>query len=190
MLHKSFPVCALILAAAAAAHANLVVNGDFSLDSYTAGQAVHINSITGWNIDPVGNVAGIGVGYLGSPTQMIDLSGWYDQPSTSDQGSGINQTIADVVGQQYTLSFYTYIPISGAVQLYLNNNLVLSNLGTGTNTYTFTGTGSDNLNFISQYGSTTHLGSVDVVATPEPSMALVPAGALGLVLVRRRRKSA
>ena len=186
MLKRYFSVCALVCAFGAA-HANLLVNGNIDTDFYAPNTAPQLSSLTGWNIDPVGNVAGIGVGYLSSPTQMIDLSGYYDQPNTGSQGSGINQTISDVVGQQYTVTFVTYIPYSGAIGLYLNNNLVLNNLGNGNNSYQFKGTGSDNLNFISDYGNTTHLGSVDVVATPEPSTALIPAAALGLALFRRRR---
>jgi hypothetical protein len=177
-----------LVGAFTASHANLIVNGGFEDNPYPNDYYVTNPTITGWTIDPFGNVAGLGAGYLGDPTQEIDLSGVYDGPNSGDAGAGINQTITDTVGQTYFAKFEVTIPASGQVEYYLDNTLIASHLGTGDYSYTFVGTGSDNLNFISESGNTTHLDNVSV-SVPGPAAALVPCFGLGLSFLRRRRSS-
>jgi len=175
-----FSFVALTVAGAQAA--NLVVNGDFEAVKYN--NADKLTTLPGWNINNVGNVAGLKSGYIGGVTQKVDPSGYYDGTA----GSGINQTIATQISRRYTVTFEVYVPISGAVSFKLNNNLLASGLKTGSYSYTFTGTGADNIKFLSDYGNTTHLDNVSVQAVPEPiSMFTLGAGALALV---RRRRSA
>lgn len=168
---------------AAGAHAtNLVVNGDFEAESYSG--AVQISSLYGWNINGVGNVAGLQAGYLGAATQMIDLSGYYDGTA----GSGINQTVTTTPAGQYAVNFDVYTPYGGTVTFKLNNNVIATGLSTGSYSYSFSGTGADNIDFISDYGITTHLDNVSVQAVPEP-ISMFTLGAGALALVRRRRNA-
>ena len=188
----------LIICAASgiASASNLVVNGDFSADHYTAGSWDEISTLTGWSV--IGNdMAGIGVGYLGAPNQEIDLSGGHDQG-----GTGISQLLATTAGQQYSLSFDVYTGggygYPGGVDAFLNGNQIATDLQglTGSNasadrqlyTYNFTATGnSTDLMFMDNHGVVSHVGNVSVQAVPEPSSFL----ALGLpllVLARRRNK--
>ena len=182
MLSKSLfilPVAALLATSAQAA--NLVVNGDFESDSYSG--AVQLNALTGWNINGVGNVAGLQAGYLGAPTQQIDLSGYYD----GNAGSGINQTLS-TSATTYAVNFDVFTPYAGTVTFKLNNSVVATGLSTGSYSYTFAGTGSDNIEFISDYGNTTHLDNVSVEAVPEP-ISMLTLGAGALALLRRRRNA-
>jgi hypothetical protein len=173
------PVAALLATSAQAA--NLVVNGDFETDSYNG--AIKLTSLSGWNINGVGNVAGLKNGYLGGVTQQIDLSGYYDGTG----GSGINQTLATNV-TTYLVNFDVFTPISGKVTFKLNNNVIASGLSTGSYSYSFVGTGSDNIKFVSDFGKTTHLDNVSVEAVPEP-ISMLTLGAGALALLRRRRNA-
>ena len=183
MIIKSFIILPFVALLATGANAvSLVANGDFEADSYSG--AVQLGSLTGWNIDGTGNVAGLEAGYLGAPTQMIDLSGYYDGTG----GSGINQTVTTVAAGSYAVSFDVFTPYAGTVTFKLNNNVIATGLSTGSYSYVFTGTGADNIDFISDFGNTTHLDNVSVQAVPEP-ISMFTLGAGALALVRRRRNS-
>jgi hypothetical protein len=93
-----------------------------------------------------------------------------------------------VASGAYSVKFDVYTPFNGTVSFKLNNNLVATGLTTGTYSYTFTGTGADNIDFISDYGNTTHLDNVSVQAVPEP-ITMFTLGAGALALVRRRRNA-
>ena len=182
---KRLIVISALIGAFSLSHANLVVNGDFESDPYPAnGFLAPLTSLTGWNIDPLGNVAGLGTGYLGDPSQAIDLSGVSD-----GTGSGINQTLTDSAGREYDLTFDVYVPYSGAITYSLNGVAVASGLGAGSYSYSFFSTGSDNLNFTSDYGNTTHLDNVVVDAVPGPAAALIPGLGMGWSFISRRRRS-
>lgn len=167
--------------------ANLIVNGDFESDPYPPGGFVQLASLTGWTIDPIGDVDGLGAGYLGDLSQAIDLSGTWD-----GSGSGISQTVSDVDGALYSVSFDVIIPIYGAINFSMDGTVVASNLtgpwGTGTRyTYGFVGAGTDTLDFTSDYGNTTHLDNVDVEPVPEPaSLGFLGLTVLGALLRRTR----
>jgi len=183
VVNKSFFILPFVAVLAASANAaNLVVNGAFEDVTYSG--AVQLATLPGWNINGVGNVAGLQAGYLGAPTQMIDLSGYYDGTG----GSGINQTVTTVASGSYSVSFDVFTPYAGTVSFKLNNNLIASGLTTGSYSYTFTGTGADNIDFISDFGNTTHLDNVSVQAVPEP-ITMFTLGAGALALVRRRRNA-
>ncbi len=173
-----------LLVVGASAHAvNLVANGDFEADAYTVnGYNAPLGSLTGWSILGTGNVAGIGVGYLGATSQEIDLSGVSD-----GYGSGIEQSITTTASQAYTLSFDVRIPIKRAVEVKLNGTTILAGLGTGTHTYNFSGTGADLITFVSEAGNTTHIDNVSVEAVPEPATMAVLG--LGLAAAARRRRN-
>lgn len=183
MLNKSLfilPLAAVLATSAQAA--NLIVNGDFETDSYSG--AVQLTTLTGWNINGVGNVAGLQAGYLGAPTQQIDLSGYYD----GNAGSGINQTVSTAAAGSYAVNFDVFTPYAGTVTFKLNNSVIATGLSTGSYSYTFTGTGADNVEFISDFGNTTHLDNVSVEAVPEP-ISMLTLGAGALALLRRRRNA-
>jgi hypothetical protein len=183
VVNKSFLILPLVAILATSANAvNLVVNGDFETDAF-AGHST-LSSLSGWNINSIGNVAGVPVGYISAPSQQVDLSGFYDGTG----GSGINQTVTTVASGAYSVKFDVYTPFNGTVSFKLNNNLVATGLTTGTYSYTFTGTGADNIDFISDYGNTTHLDNVSVQAVPEP-ITMFTLGAGALALVRRRRNA-
>lgn len=187
-----FSLSALILVSAA--HANLVVNGDFEMPTYTANGYDSIDSsnqatmLPGWTV--INEVAGIGTGYLGAPSQEVDLSGARDLP-----GSGIFQTLNLVAGQTYDVSFdyFTGVPTySGDVSAWVGSQTLASNLTSGSRT-TFTGSfvavgGGEDLKFIGT-SPVSHIDNVSVVAAvPEPaSMIALGLGALGLI---RRKKNA
>ncbi|RYG37424.1 PEP-CTERM sorting domain-containing protein [bacterium] len=187
---KLFVSFALVATLSAAASANLVVNGDFESDSYPAGNyQVITGSFTGWTVIG-GNVAGLGAGYLSSPSQEIDLSGTIDT-----SGTGITQNIATLAGQSYELTAQIYAgagftPYTGGVDVLVDGITVATNVQ-GTNSifsYTFTAGSSTDITFLSNNGNVSHIDNVTLNAVPEPaSMAALGLG--GLALLRRRRKA-
>jgi hypothetical protein len=195
-----------LFAVAAISSANIVVDGDFSLDTntYPANGYTSTTSVVGWNF--VGNgdagqeVAPIGIGYLGAANREVDLSGAYDV-YVNGMGPGLSQTLNTVVGQMYKISFDYYSgndyaggSVAGGVDFYINSSLIGNDLQTSsasnaraTYTGTFMGTGSDTIKFLSDHGRISHIGNVSAQAVPEPiSLSLFGMGATALL---RRRKN-
>jgi hypothetical protein len=195
---KKSLILALCALAGIASASNIVVNGDFSADSYTPGSWDEITTLTGWSI--VGNdMAGIGVGYLGGTDQEIDVSGGHDQG-----GTGITQALATTVGQQYNLSFDVFTGgnlYTGGVDAYVGGAEVGSNLQglTGSDltadrvlySYDFTATSMSTpitfMDNISTLGVVAQVGQVDVQAVPEPA-SFLGLGIPLLMVFRRRNK--
>ena len=196
LVKSSLLVTALAVASLASAQ-NLVTNGDFSHDAYPANGYTSISSLYGWNF--VGtDLVGVGTGYLGSPSQEIDLSGAADHG-----GTGIVQNLATHAGSQYNLSFSVYTGggtgNSGGVDLYVNGFQLGTDLqglltptpalDRATYTYTFTATSpSTSLNFMDNNGNVSHVGNVVAHAVPEPASFLALGVPLALLFKRRSKK--
>jgi hypothetical protein len=120
--------------------------------------------------------------------------------------AGLSQTIADVAGASYTVSFYVHFPNAGqdATNSFLAqlDGLTKVSLSNGPasftqESYTFTGTGSDTIGFLAKTNiAEWYLDDVVVsgpapASAPEPSsLALIGAGLVGLATrgFRRRRR--
>lgn len=187
----------------AANAANLIVNGDFEAntvvsstwDNYSVGST----GLTGWDVIGTAgdNVSLTAAGYLGQPTQQLDVSG-----DTDHAGSGIKQSFATTAGQAYTLTFDAYTGGTQYTGLYLaqiDGSTVLSNIegnegsfngGMASYSYSFVAAGSTtSLSFININPYVSQVDNVSVQAVPEPmTMAVLGLGAAGL-LRRRNRKA-
>jgi len=185
-----------LVALTAVSSANLVVNGDFQAASYpTNGFTSPLGSLSGWTILSVGNVAGIGVGYLGAPSQEIDVSGTADRAN-----SGISQTLSTLPGYLYEVKFDIYTGFgrnqTGGVDASfgstaLGTNLQGQNSGNGRKTYTFTvaaGSNSDAIKFTNaNTGRVAHVDNVSVTqVVPEP--ATIAGMSMFLLALARKRK--
>ena len=196
-------LAAALLAASTAAHANLLVNGDFEASS---NQTV---TPPGWiNVGHSDGV--IAYGLFGTPAydgqQMYDLGGFGD--AYGPIGDGIAQTFATTAGLAYTVQFGLSSE-NGSLDETLNvsagnasHDYLLSVDGSGpfkkpfqTESFTFVATGSSTtLSFIHTLGGNGNndplIDAVSVTsAVPAPaSVALMLAG-LGLVGFSRRRST-
>jgi len=185
-----------LVALTAVSSANLVVNGDFQSGSYPNNNFTSpLGSLSGWTILGVGNVAGIGQGYLNAPSQEIDLSGTADQA-----GSGISQTLSTLPGYFYEISFDVYTGFganqNGGVNATfgataLGTDLKGQNSGNGRKTYTFNvaaGTNADAITFINaNTGKVAHVDNVSVTqVVPEP--ATIAGMSMFLLALARKRK--
>lgn len=190
----------LLALAAVGAHANLVVNGDFESTPPAAANSWYATqTIPAWTyVGPTnGDVAVIGVGYLGAPTQELDLSGGNDIA-----GSGLQQSLATNAGWMYQVTFdvYTGWPgYSGGVNLDWDGGSVASSLqgmtsGNGRMSYSYlltASTAATMLQFTSDgRGPVAHIDNVSVEAVPEPgTLAGLAAGAVALIRRRRRARA-
>lgn len=199
---KNFAILSLLVIAGAAS-ANIVNDGDFSLDTntYPANGYTTTTSVVGWNFVGTGaqEVAPIGIGYLGAPNREIDLSGAYDV-YYSGMGPGLSQTLHTNAGTKYDISFNYYSgndyaggAVAGGVDFYLNGSLVAGDLQTssvsnarGLYTGSFVGTGSDTIMFRSNHGYISHIGNVSAQAVPEPATLGVLAVGIGAMIRRKR----
>lgn len=171
---------------------NIVVNGDFQANSYPANGHVTPTTPAGWTVLGLGNVAGIGVGYLQAPSQEIDVSGTFDQA-----GSGITQVLPTVAGQLYVISFDVYTGgvtgHQGGVTVEmgattLGTNLQGLNTGNGRKKYTFNHVALANneaITFKNAQRNVSHIDNVEVV--PEPMTLLALGGGIAALARRRRR---
>lgn len=199
---KRLIASAALLASIGSAHAvNLVVNGGFESVTQRPGTWGVYKAIDGWT---TASGSGIeirdrvrGSAFEGSNFAELD----------SHRNSTMQQTLATVAGQSYTLSFeYAARPgvasSSNPISVWWDDLLlgtaVASGIGHKDNvwtTYAFTvlGTGSDVLRFGAVGKSDSYGGSLDAVAVspvPEPATVAMLAGGLALVAVAARRRGA
>ena len=194
---------ALLAIPFAANAANLVVNGDFEAntvvsstwDNYYVGST----GLTGWDVVGASgdNVSLTAAGYLGQPTQQLDVSG-----DTDHAGSGIEQVLSTVAGQSYTLTFDAYTGGTQYTGLYLaqiDGATVLSGItgdessftgGIVSYSYSFVASGATTkVGFINIDPYVSQVDNVSVEAVPEPmTMAVLGLGAAAM-LRRRNRKA-
>lgn len=220
------PVIAL-LTLGAPAKADLLINGGFetpvlssgSFITYTPGQVVG----SGWTA--VGAAVTLLQTAYGEPANGIpqfnaqeglnslDLTG----PFNTGPSAGVQQTVATVAGEQYTLSFYVgratpasgpgnFYPTPATVDLsidggprqsFTNSQITLGALNWRQFTTTFTAAGSSTtITFLNGTPAGNNEAGLDNVvlvrtAVPEPaSLALTGLGALGLIGFGRRRARA
>lgn len=185
-----------LVALTAVSSANLVVNGDFQAASYpNNGFTSPLASLSGWTILGVGNVAGIGQGYLGAPSQELDVSGTADTAN-----SGISQVLPTIGGFLYEIKFDVYTGFNttqnGGVNASfgataLGTNLKGQNSGNGRKTYTFmvnAASANQAIKFTNAAtGRVAHVDNVSVVeAVPEP--ATIAGMSMFLIALARKRK--
>ncbi len=186
-----------LVALSAVSSANLVVNGDFQAASYpNNGFTSPLSSLAGWTILSAGNVAGIGLGYLGAPSQEIDVSGTADAAN-----GGISQSLSTLNGYFYEVKFDIYTGFgrnqTGGVNASFGSNNLGTNLqgqnsGNGRKTYMFTvqaGSNSEAIKFVNaNTGRVAHVDNVSVTqVVPEPA-TMAGMSMFLLALARKRKK--
>ena len=186
---------ALLSAGYAQASTELVSNGGF--ESFTGGPVsgyVTVNagdtSLTGWTVGAA-SVDVVNGNYGAITGNSIDMLG------TPGPGS-LEQTLATVAGQHYTLNFDLSENSNAAPQLYVSlNNGATPMLYTGTGTpqhysLDFTAGASTMLTFTSATSGNSGavLDNVSVMAVPEPETYAMLLAGLGLMgFIARRRKA-
>lgn len=204
------------LAATAVAHANLLVNPDFELPGTSTGSYINAsgNAISGWNI--LGSVlvlnhfygeSGNGVNQFlaNSGLNSLDLTGAFN----TGLGSGVEQTIATVPGQDYVVVFYMGVARSITNSGYYSAPAKLNlNIGSQTTAYELDPPGpynqtvwypfitnfkatetSTNIQFMNGTASANcnFVGLDNVFIAPVPEPGTIAALALGLAALKRRR---
>jgi hypothetical protein len=196
---------------ASAAHANLVINGDFEI--HTAYNAQGWNyfgggyggSVTGWNSGSatvpleVGMPSVYGVSGIGLGNAVMELDTTVNVVAT--------QPLATIAADSYTLSFMYALrqnvsAASGTLEVYWNGGLVTSLAPTLTSMTTYyavvTAIGGDVLEFRGTGNSDSYgalIDNVSLVAVPEPAtvvagaLLLLPFGASMVRIMRKKREA-
>ena len=171
------------LAAAAPAHANLVVNGSFEADAIAAGTYAIFPTITGWTGTPDIELQNRVAGSPFAGNQLVELD--------TTRNSGMYQDIATTPGATYAIHFQ-YSPRAGiaassnGIEVLWNGvtlaTIALSGLGNGDTVwsgYDFSGFASGALSRIEFRATGTsdslggYLDNVSVAAVPEPMTVAV-----------------
>lgn len=205
----------LAVAAPLAAHANLLVNGNFEAETQANASWTVLAGLTGWQADATSGVelrnAVAGLAHSGSNFVELDTNRGRFGNSTFDNStnSAIWQTVSTQAGASYELTWF-YSPRAGVaansndINVFWNGTLLTTSSGSGIGqsgnvwnsfSITVTGTGSDTLRFAAG-GNAESLGggldSVSLVAAPIPepgSLALLLAGLAAVGFVVRRRQA-
>lgn len=105
----SIIACCAVTIIAIPAHANLISNGDFSVNPPGSGCAAGVTSLPSWtvasgNVDIISDVCNNPVAPAGN-TYYLDLTGSFAEYGVNDVGT-IAQTFATNTGSRYNVSFY------------------------------------------------------------------------------------
>ncbi len=165
-------VLAALTAGAGAAHANLIVNGNFSANasSYTVypgySRATNPSVPTGWTTGGGGysvsysGVNGPDTGFFatqGSPFAPSSTTGVNDFSFMQHPGVYISQTTTTAVGQSYTLTFdaaQRYFDSNSVLEVIVTNATNGNQIATSTPTINNTSFAPFSLNFTAASGST------------------------------------
>jgi hypothetical protein len=191
------------------ASADIITNGDFGGGTYTVGTNPNVpvgwTPNTGFLYNSSWDSVQTGTGPSGGTTTFLSIGNDDNQTNPQQPVAGLSQTLTDVSGTQYIVSFYakyggfptsdpypflTMTAASGSITLDPSTpnswNLY---------TFTFTGTGSDTLDITAQttpsdwFVDDISVAPSGVAATPLPAALPLFAGGLGALGLLGWRKS-